>query len=96
MTRSTVGILLAVMAPAIAIAEPAPPSAPAAPTPPAIAAAEPDRMQQMVCRKDKETGSLVKTKKTCHTRAQWAYIDDVNQSAGRDLVDNNRGRPSGN
>ena len=59
------------------------------------AVAVPDPMQQMVCRKDVETGSLVKTKKTCHTRAQWAYIADTNQRLGRNLVDDTRGRVTG-
>jgi predicted transglutaminase-like cysteine proteinase len=55
-----------------------------------------DPMQQMVCRRDKETGSLVKTKKTCHTRAQWAYIDDANQAFSRDMVDASRTKSGGN
>jgi hypothetical protein len=50
---------------------------------------------QMVCRRVKETGSLVKSKKTCHTRRQWAYIDDVGQNIGRDLIDESRTRQSG-
>lgn len=69
-------------------AEPAPAPAPAAP------AADP--MQQTVCRKQMETGSLVRAKKTCHTRAQWAYIDDVNQGDARKFADDSMGRPSGN
>ena len=64
--------------------------------PAAASSAEADRMQQTVCRKDKVIGSLVSTKKTCHTRAQWAYIDDTNQSFGRDLVDSTRTRQGGN
>ncbi len=68
---------------------------PAAPAPPAAAAAA-DPMQQMVCRRDVETGSLVKAKKTCHTRAQWAYIDDTNQAFSRDLVDSTRSRSNSN
>ena len=55
-----------------------------------------DPMQQVVCRRDRETGSLVKSKKTCHTRAQWQYIDDTNQAFGRDLVDTTRTRSGGN
>lgn len=65
-------------------------SAPAAP----VAVVDP--MDQTVCRKDKETGSLVKTKKTCHTRRQWTYIDDVNSKFARDLADDARTRQSGN
>jgi hypothetical protein len=55
-----------------------------------------DRSQEIVCRKEKETGSLVKTKKTCHSRAQWAYIDDVNQSQTRTMQDDMRTKPGGN
>ncbi len=73
-------------------AEPA--AAPAAPA--AAEAPQIDRMQQTVCRKDKVIGSLVSTKKTCHTRAQWAFIDDTNQNFGRDLVDSTRSRPGSN
>lgn len=73
-------------------AEPA--AAPAAPA--AVEAPKVDRMQQTVCRKDKVIGSLVSTKKTCHTRAQWAYIDDTNQAFSRDLVDSTRTKQGGN
>jgi hypothetical protein len=68
-------------------------AADAAPSP--APAAEPDRMQQVVCRKDREIGSLVRSRKTCHTRAQWQYIDDTNQSFGRNLVDDTRSKPQG-
>jgi ActR/RegA family two-component response regulator len=63
---------------------------------PAAPAAGPDRMQQTICRRDKETGSLVKSHKTCHTRAQWEYIDDTNQAFSRNLVDDTRGKMNGN
>ena len=59
-------------------------------------AAPVDRSQEIVCRRDVETGSLVKAKKTCHTRAQWQYIDDMNQQFGRQLVDDIRRRPGSN
>ena len=55
-----------------------------------------DRSQDIVCRKEKETGSLVKSKKTCHSRAQWQYIDDTNQQFSRTMVDDARTRSSGN
>lgn len=54
-----------------------------------------DPGQQTVCRKDRETGSLVKAKKTCHTRSQWQYIDEENQRFSRNLVDETRTRSSG-
>jgi len=66
----------------------------AAPAP--VADETTDKAQQMICRKEKETGSFVKVKKTCHTRAQWSYIDDENQRFSRQLVDDTRTRPGGN
>ena len=53
-------------------------------------------MQQMICRKDKETGSLVRSKKTCHTKAQWAYIDDENQGMSRRMVEDNTTKSGSN
>ena len=60
--------------------------------PPAVA----DKSQDIVCRKEKETGSLVKSKKTCHSRAQWSYIDDVNQQQTRTMADDMRTKQGGN
>ena len=72
------------------------PALAAEPAAPPAASAEPDRMQQTVCRKDKVIGSLIATKKTCHTRSQWAYIDEKNQSFSRDMVDSTRTKSGGN
>ena len=55
-----------------------------------------DRSQEIVCRKEKETGSLVKSKKTCHSRAQWSYIDDTNQQQTRSMADDMRTRSGSN
>jgi Spy/CpxP family protein refolding chaperone len=55
-----------------------------------------DKSQEIVCRKEKETGSLVKTKKTCHSRAQWQYIDETNQAQTRAMQDDMRTRPGSN
>ena len=55
-----------------------------------------DPTQQMICRKDKETGSLVRSKKTCHTKAQWAYIDDENQGMSRRMVEDNTTKSGSN
>lgn len=79
-----VGVTLATAA----LAQPNPATTP--PTVPTV----PDPMQDMVCRKSPETGSLVKTRKRCHTRAQWQYLDEENQRASNRFVDDNRGRPS--
>ena len=64
--------------------------------PPATAAAAADPMDKMVCRRQAETGSLVRAKRECHTRRQWAYLDEQNQTAARNLVDDTRSRPNGN
>ena len=51
---------------------------------------------EMICRRTKNTGSLVKSKKTCHTRSQWSFIAEENQRLGRQLVQDGTTRPSGN
>jgi hypothetical protein len=84
----------AVAAPVAAPEGAAPASAP--PTVKTAEGAAADRANEMVCRRRQETGSLVKAKKTCHTREQWAYIDAEQQRMGRDFVANAMGRPSGN
>jgi hypothetical protein len=82
-----------------AAAEPATPAesaTAAAPVTKTADAAAKDRANEMICRKTQETGSLVKVKKTCHTRSQWAYIEQENKRMGQDFILNNQGRPSGN
>ncbi len=66
------------------------------PTTPAPATVAADRGQDMVCRREKETGSLVKSRKTCHSRAQWAYIDGVNQAQTRTMSDDMRTKSGSN
>ncbi|WP_310496997.1 hypothetical protein [Sandarakinorhabdus sp.] len=83
-----IALLTAVCAAAFAV------PAIAADTPAAPTAAE--KGKETVCRREKETGSLVKAKKTCHTRDQWAYIDDTNQKYARDMADDTRTRAGGN
>jgi hypothetical protein len=69
-----------------------------APAPAAAPAAAPtaDTSQDIVCRKTKETGSLVRGKKTCLTRSQWSHVDNEHQRASRQLVEDNTSRVSGN
>jgi hypothetical protein len=97
----------AVAAPPVAVisAEPAPAAAPAPTAAPATAAAPvtktaeaaaADRANEVICRKQQETGSLVKVKKTCHTRQQWAYIEQENKRMGQDFILNNQNRPGSN
>lgn len=70
----------------------------ATPTPaaPAAAPAVAPQTEKLICRKTAETGSLVKTKKACHTKSQWAYIDERNQQLGRAMVEDGTTRPAGN
>lgn len=82
----TVFLAAAALAPAAAQAPPA--AAPAAATPAAI-----DRNKEIVCKREKETGSLVKAKRTCLTREQWTYVADTNQQFARDLNDSTMSRP---
>ena len=64
----------------------------AAPTAPP-AAAPVDKSQEIVCKREKETGSLVKARRTCLTRQQWAYVQDTNQQFARDLNNSTMSRP---
>jgi predicted transglutaminase-like cysteine proteinase len=70
-----------------AAAVPAPATAAPAATPPT---------DKLICRRTAETGSLIKTKKACHTKSQWAYIDERNQQLGRAMVEDGTTRPAGN
>lgn len=67
----------------------------AAQTPPAAAAApaEVDKSKEIICKRERETGSLVKAKRTCLTRQQWAYVQDTNQQFARDLNNSTMSRP---
>ncbi len=68
----------------------------AEPQPAAVPAAQAPAKEKMICRRDKEIGSLVATKKTCHTKSQWQYIDDTNQTFANKLVDDSRSKSGGN
>jgi predicted transglutaminase-like cysteine proteinase len=80
-------IAAATLAPAAAQAQTAAPVA----APPA--AAPVDKSQEIICKREKETGSLVKAKRTCLTRQQWAYVQDTNQQFARELNNSTMSRP---
>lgn len=61
----------------------------------AAAAPAPETTEKLICRKQVETGSLVKGKRTCMTRSEWAKVADAAREGGQYLVDQNTGRPSG-
>lgn len=75
---------------AASIAMPAFAQAPAAAPP---AAAPVDKSQEIICKREKEIGSLVKSKRTCLTRQQWAYVQDTNQQFARDFNNSTMSRP---
>jgi hypothetical protein len=66
------------------------------PAPAAVAVAAADPGDEIVCRKVKETGSLVKARRTCHTKAEWHDLDEQHQRASRQLVQDNTSRVGGN
>lgn len=97
--------LFSALSASAALAQAAPAAAPAAAPPAAAPAAAPaskpaeaaanDKANEMICRRSPETGSLVKVKKTCHTRSQWAFIEQENKRMGQQFILDNQGKPGG-
>ena len=54
-----------------------------------------DDPARVICRRSVDTGSLVKGRRQCFTRAQWDRIAEAAQKNATQLQENNRGRPSG-
>ena len=50
---------------------------------------------RVICRRSVETGSLVKGRRQCFTRAQWDRIAESAQKNATQLQEDSRGRPSG-
>ncbi len=50
---------------------------------------------EIVCRKIKETGSLVRTKKLCFTQSEWDQIAEVERRGVTRLVDELASKPGG-
>ncbi len=50
------------------------------------------------CRREEETGSLVRARSTCRTNAEWRRIEDLANTDARDMVDhvNSSGSSRGN
>ena len=59
------------------------------------AAPAPGAADKVICKRFDVTGSLVKKRRVCLTRAEWAKMNDGDQDAARRFVDENRGRPPG-
>lgn len=67
----------------------------AAATPGPVPAANDADAVKMICKKQGETGSFVKTRKVCRTRAQWTRITEFQRDEARDNQDRNRGTLNG-
>ena len=52
--------------------------------------ATPAPKEKKVCRQYAVTGSIVPTKTVCHTRAEWAQIDDANARSPDNMLGNTR------
>ncbi len=55
------------------------------------AAAKPVK-EKKICRHEQVTGSILGGKSTCHTKEEWAQIDEANSRAADDML--SRGRPN--
>jgi hypothetical protein len=57
-----------------------------------VAAGEGDKL---ICRRELETGSLVKKRKVCLTKTEWQRRNEAHEQFSRDLQDGLRTKPSG-
>lgn len=55
-------------------------------SPPPAAAADPAG-EEIICKKELEVGSLVRKRKQCHTRAEWAKITESQVRGTRRMAD---------
>jgi len=53
------------------------------------------KANEVVCKSNLETGSLVKQPKQCLTRKQWAYVNDQHEGFARKMVQDNAGLVGG-
>lgn len=49
-----------------------------------------------ICRASVETGSLIKKRKTCLTKAQWVAVDDQHEREAHKMIEDNTGKPQSN
>ena len=75
---------MTLLAAALALALPAAAVAQETPAAPAPAPAAPEKKQ---CRLYGQTGSIMPGKRVCHTKAEWASIDQANGTTARDMSD---------
>lgn len=79
-----------------ALAQPSATPTPAAnAAPPAVDPAAPSDPQAKICRTQEVTGSFVKKRKVCRTKAEWRRLADDHRSQAQDYVDHGRGGSNG-
>jgi hypothetical protein len=84
MRMAAVVVALAISAPAYANSNPGTKTQPS------------DGKEKLVCKREVPVGSLIASRKTCMTKAQWeAQARDGNEEARR-MIELNQGRPTGN
>jgi urate oxidase len=55
-----------------------------------------EQAEKKICKKTVDTGSFIKGKKVCLTRAQWNRVAEEQSEVARRVVANGTGRPEGN
>jgi hypothetical protein len=61
----------------------------------ADAATSPPQEERKICRASTETGSLVKKRKACLTKAQWKAVDDQHEQEAHKMIQDSTTRPKG-
>ena len=87
---SRIGALSLLLSGGTALAQAAPPAAPAAPSPITVTGTKEDVKDpdQVVCRRETDTGSRIKSTKVCMSRRQWAEQGRTAQKAIADFASN--------
>ncbi len=52
--------------------------------------------EKMICKREVPVGSLIASRKTCLTKAQWVQREKDGNEEARKMVYDNAGRPTGN
>ncbi|MDQ0836810.1 hypothetical protein [Sphingomonas faeni] len=47
----------------------------------------PVKPERMICKRSAPAGSLIETRRDCHTRAEWGQIAQAARATGQDMVD---------
>jgi predicted transglutaminase-like cysteine proteinase len=86
---------LALVMSACALMSVAPALAQTTPAPAAAAGAAAPVPEKKICRSYQTTGSIMPSRRTCHTKSEWASIDADNQGQAERIKSGNFTRPPG-